>query len=93
MSANQLPALLKAITQAESQLRDLRTRRDGIATQLADTETAIEALKTARQAYITGEKGAKPVDPGAIPAKRLEAEDCATISPPWIPLWSTSSAN
>jgi hypothetical protein len=74
MADNQLPTLLKAITQAENHLRDLRTRRDGIAAQLAETDAAIETLKTARQAYITGEKGAKPVDPGAIPTKRLEAE-------------------
>lgn len=74
MADNQLPTLLKAITQAETHLRDLRIRRDGIAAQLAETEATIEALKTARQAYITGAKGAKPVDPGAIPAKRLEAE-------------------
>jgi hypothetical protein len=74
MADNQLPTLLKAITQAETHLRDLRTRRDGIAAQLAETEAAIETLKSARQAYITGAKGAKPVEPSALPAKRLEAE-------------------
>lgn len=74
MADNQLQTLLKGITQAETHLRDLRTRRDAIGDQLAETEAAIETLKAARQAYITGEKGAKSVDPGAIPTKRLEAE-------------------
>ena len=74
MADNQLPTLLKTITQAETRLRDLRTRRDGIAGQLAETEAAIETLKSAREAYITGQKGSKPVEPSALPAKRLEAE-------------------